>query len=324
MAKFVDQLVLEAQAGDGGDGVVRWRHLKFQPKGGPAGGNGGRGGDVYVRAVRDRNQLAKYTGTKLFAAEAGHDGAGDSLYGRAGADCIIDVPVGSVVTDLTHDRSFTVYEEGEQIKVLSGGAGGLGNEYFKSSTNQTPQQSTAGKPGEQAELKVEVTLIVDVGLIGQPNAGKSTLLNVLTNAQSRVGHYAFTTLEPSLGDLYGYLLADIPGLIEGAATGKGLGHTFLRHVTRTKMLLHLVSLEAADPVGEYETVRNELSAYSKDLIIKDEWILLSKKDLYNEPDIETVIKMFDKYNKRVFVIAENDPSSIKNLSDALVAYLGDS
>lgn len=324
MAKFVDQLTIQAKAGDGGPGVVRWRHLKFKPKGGPAGGNGGNGGDVYLRAVRDRNRLAKYTGHKLFAAEDGAAGAGNSLYGKGGEDCYIDVPVGSVVTDLTHDRTIELFTEGESVKVLKGGTGGLGNEYFKSSTNRTPQQATDGTPGEAADLKIEVTLVVDVGFIGLPNAGKSTLLNALTNAQSQVGAYPFTTLEPHLGDLYGYLLADIPGLIDGASTGKGLGHTFLRHVTRTKMLLHLVSLEHDDPIMVYETIRNELSTYNKTLEDKEEWIVLTKKDLYIEPNIEDVQKLFDKYEKRVFVISENDSESIKILSDALVEHLRDS
>ncbi len=324
MAKFVDQLTLSAKAGDGGDGVVRWRRMKYKPKGGPAGGNGGDGGDVYVRAVRDRNQLAKYTGKKEFIAASGQPGAGNSLHGKGGDDLYIDLPVGARVTDTTHDRSFELTFEGEAVKVLTGGTGGLGNEYFKSSTNRTPQQATAGKPGESAELKVEVSLIVDVGLIGMPNAGKSTLLNALTNAQSHVGAYPFTTLEPHLGDLYGYLLADIPGLIEGAATGKGLGHTFLRHVTRTKMLLHLVSLAEVEPFETYQIIRSELSAYDKTLTDKEEWILLSKKDLVDEPYIQDTVKKFDKLKKRVFVISQNDAESIKNLSDALVARLANS
>jgi GTP-binding protein len=324
MAKFVDQLTVAVKAGDGGDGVVRWRRMKFNPKGGPAGGNGGRGGDVYVRAVTDRNQLAKYTGTKSFAAEDGQAGGKDSLYGRAGEDFYLDIPVGSVVTDTTHDRQFELLTVGETVKVLQGGTGGLGNEYFKSSTNQAPETATLGKPGEAAELTIAVSLIVDVGLIGKPNAGKSTLLNALTNAQSTIGAYPFTTLEPHLGDLYGYLLADIPGLIEGAATGKGLGHTFLRHVTRTKMLLHVVSLADEGPLNSYETIRNELSAYDESLLDREEWIILSKKDLVLEPDLDEVVKSFDKHKKRVFVTSENDPESIKKLSDALVEALRNS
>lgn len=321
MATFVDQLTITARAGKGGDGVVRWHRAKFKPKGGPAGGNGGKGGDVYVRAVRDRNQLAKYKGHKTFTAQDGEPGAGRSLYGKNGTDCYIDVPVGSTVHDTTHDRTVSLNHEGEVVQVLQGGSGGLGNEYFKSSTNRAPQHATEGASGEEATFAITVSLIVDVGLIGLPNAGKSTLLNALTNAQSRVGAYPFTTLEPHLGDLYGYLLADIPGLIDGAASGKGLGHTFLRHVTRTKMLLHVVSLENEDPLAAYESVRNELSAYDESLEGKEEWIILSKKDLYSKPDINEVVKKFDKNEKHVFVIAENDAESIKLLADALVQRL---
>lgn len=324
MATFIDQLTLFAKAGDGGNGVVRWRRMKFKPMGGPAGGNGGRGGDVYVRAVRDRNQLTKYTGKKEFIAPAGQPGAGNSLHGKGGEDLYIDLPVGARITDTTHDRQFELTVEGEEVKVLQGGEGGLGNEYFKSSTNRAPQQATDGKTGESAQLLVELSLIVDVGLIGKPNAGKSTLLNTLTNAQSQVGAYPFTTLEPHLGDLHGYLLADIPGLIEGAATGKGLGHTFLRHVTRTKMLLHLVALDETDPYGTYQTIRNELSAYDTTLSDKDEWIILTKKDLVSEPYITDIKNKFDKNENRVFVLGVNDPESIKTLSDALVARLGNS
>jgi len=321
MAIFVDQLTLKAKAGNGGDGVVRWRHLKYKPKAGPSGGNGGNGGNVFVRAVLDRNQLAKYTSTKLFKAKDGQSGANNSLHGKAGADCIIDVPVGSTVIDRTHDRSFTLATDGEQMLLLKGGTGGLGNEHFKSATNQAPQQATKGQPGEEADLLVRVTLLVDVGLIGLPNAGKSPLLNKLTKAHSRVGAYPFTTLEPHLGDFNGYLLADIPGLITGAATGKGLGHTFLRHVTRTKMLLHLVSLEQEDPHTAYTTVQGELSAFDKTLTQKEEWIILTKKDLVSEAQKEHIQKIFDNFNKRVFVISENDVQSIKILAAALVDRL---
>jgi len=321
MATFVDQITLKAKAGDGGDGVVRWRHLKHKPKAGPSGGNGGNGGNVFARAVLDRNQLAKYTHVKVFKAENGKPGANNSLHGKAGADCIIDVPAGSIITDLTHKRSFKLTTVGEQVLLLKKGAGGLGNEHFKSATNQTPRQATKGKPGEEAELRVVVTLLVDVGLVGLPNAGKSTLLNLLTNAQSRVGAYPFTTLEPHLGDFHGYLLADIPGLIDGAATGKGLGQTFLRHVTRAKMLLHLVSLEQEDPRAAYATVLGELSTFDKTLAQKEEWIILTKKDLVLDPKKDRAQKIFDNFNKRVFVISENDEKSVKNLATALVDCL---
>jgi len=321
MSGFVDQLEIYAKAGDGGKGVVRWRRLKFRPMAGPSGGNGGRGGDVYLRAVRDLGLLSKYTGSKNFIAIDGAAGQGDSKYGKASEDLYIDVPVGSVVTDLERERTYELYEEGQIEKILHGGQGGLGNEYFKTSTNRSPEQFTDGKPGDFGTFKIELSLVVDVGFIGLPNAGKSTLLNMFTNATSAVGAYPFTTTVPHLGDLFGYILADIPGLVEGAAAGKGLGHTFLRHVTRTKMLLHLVALDTENPVHDYEVVRKELSAFDKALEEKEEWIILTKKDLVNEGDIDTIKNSIDKYEKRVFVIAQNDPESLKILQDALVAHL---
>lgn len=318
---FVDELTIYAKAGDGGDGVVRWRHEKFQPKAGPSGGNGGRGGDVYVRAVKDLNRLAKYTGNNKFVAASGSAGTSDSKDGKDGEDTYIDIPVGSRVTDVGRRRAFEVTKEGQCERILKGGRGGLGNEHFKSSTNRSPVESTKGNKGESGEFLIEVSLMVDVGLIGLPNAGKSTLLNTITNAHSRIGAYPFTTTEPHLGDLYGFVIADIPGLISGAAAGKGLGHKFLRHVSRTKMLLHLVSLEHADPVSEYYTIREELSKYDKSLSEKDEWIILTKKDLVNKERIDEVVKSLEKTKNRVLVVGQNDPESYKQLRDQLVSYL---
>ena len=318
---FVDELTIYCKAGDGGNGVVRWRQEKFMPKGGPAGGNGGNGGDVYVRAVKDLNRLSKYTGNKQFIATRGQDGGNSSQHGPNAADTFIDIPVGSKVTDVARNRVFEMTEVDEEIRILKGGGGGLGNEYFKSSTNQTPLEQTDGKPGEDGDFLVEVSLMVDLGLIGLPNAGKSTLLNNLTNAKSKIGAYAFTTLEPHLGDMYGHTIADIPGLIEGAAAGKGLGHKFLRHVSRTKMLLHLVSLENEDIRNTYETIRHELESYAHSLSEKEEWIILTKKDLVEQGYIDTAVADLAKNEKRVFVISENDPDSIKELRDALVAHI---
>lgn len=318
---FVDQLTIYARAGNGGNGVVRWRHEKFKPKAGPAGGDGGRGGDVYVRAVRDVNLLAKYTGAKEFAAGHGVAGQGSSKAGKNGEDLIIDVPVGARVHDVRRDRTFELLTEGERVKILKGGGGGLGNEYFKSSVNRSPQESTQGRRGEEGEFHIELSLVVDVGLIGFPNAGKSTLLNALTNAHSKVGAYTFTTTEPHLGDLYGFIIADIPGIIEGAANGKGLGHTFLRHVTRTKMLLHVISLESADLAHDYYTIRNELSLFNKDLLNKEEWIVLTKNDLENKPSVSDFIKSIDINENRVFVLSAETGEGVKELRDALVAHL---
>lgn len=318
---FVDELEIYAKAGDGGNGVVRWSHEKFRPMAGPSGGNGGTGGDVFVRAVRDLNVLSKYTGSKKFIANNGDAGGNDSRWGKGSNDLYIDVPIGSIITDIERGRVYELFEEGAQECVLRGGRGGLGNVHFKSSINRSPVESTEGRKGEEAELKIELSIVADVGLIGLPNAGKSTLLNAFTNATSKIGAYAFTTLQPHLGNLFGYVLADIPGLIEGAHEGKGLGHKFLRHVTRTKMLLHLVSLEHEDPIMEYKKVRNELTKFDESLQEKEEWIIFTKKDLVEQAVIDAVLDGIDITDKRVFVIAENDAESIKMLRDALMQYL---
>tara|TARA_B100000508_G_scaffold75814_2_gene59090 strand:+ start:2720 stop:3697 length:978 start_codon:yes stop_codon:yes gene_type:complete len=318
---FVDELTIYAKAGDGGDGVVRWRHEKFKPLAGPAGGNGGNGGDVYVRAVKDLNQLSKYTGNKEFVAKNGGEGQNLSRHGKNAEDLYIDIPVGSRVRDLERNRNFELTEVGETEKILKGGGGGLGNEHFKSSTNRSPEESTEGIPGEAGDFLIEVALVVDVGFVGYPNAGKSTLLNLLTNAKSQIGSYPFTTLEPHLGDFYGHILADIPGLIEGASEGKGLGHKFLRHVSRTKMLLHLVSLENENPEKAYYTIREELSQHENELQNKEEWIILTKKDLVEQTQIDSVVKALEKTEKRVLVISQNDTESIKNLQNQLVSHL---
>jgi len=321
MTMFVDQLTIYAKAGDGGNGVTRWRHEKFRPMAGPAGGDGARGGSVILRAVRDVNLLAKYTGSKEFAAQNGGPGDSGSKHGRSGEDLIIDVPVGATVTDKARSRIYEFLTEGHEEKIFKGGGGGLGNEHFKSATNRSPEESTLGKPGEEGELEIVLSLVVDIGLVGMPNAGKSTLLNSLTNAHSKVGAFPFTTLEPNLGDFYGFTIADIPGLIEGASTGKGLGHTFLRHVSRTKMILHLVSLEGEETEVNYKTVRQELVSSNKDLAKKEEWIILSKKDLANKDYIEAMVKVFDNPKNRVFVISAETGDGIKMLSDALVLHL---
>lgn len=321
LAMFVDELTITAKAGDGGDGVVRWHREKFEPMGGPAGGNGGRGGDVYIRAVGDLNRLSKYTGDKNFEAENGEHGRSQSQWGKAGDDLYIELPVGSIVTDIARQRRYELFELGATECILKGGKGGRGNEHFKSSVNRSPEQITKGTRGDRGEFSIELSLVVDVGLIGQPNAGKSTLLNQFTNATSPVGSYAFTTIEPHLGALYEFTIADIPGLIEGAASGKGLGHKFLRHVTRTKMLLHLVSLEQEDIFGAYTTVRNELSSFDTSLTAKEEWVVLTKKDLINKDRMDSLQKDIDRIENRVFVVSSETGEGVKELRDALVERL---
>lgn len=317
---FVDELTIAAAAGNGGNGVERWKREPNRPKGGPSGGDGGNGGNVIIRAVRDLSILGKYVGLPSFNAEHGGHGQSRSRHGKNGEDLIIDVPKGTKVTNKKNGAEHMVMEEGDTAIILKGGNGGYGNEHFKSAENVTPTETTDGKRGESAELYFELELSADVGIIGFPNAGKSTLLNNLTNAQSRIGAYPFTTLEPHLGDLYGFLLADIPGLIEGASEGKGLGHKFLRHVKRTKMLLHCISLEEEDVYASYTTLRNELLTFDETLKEKEEWIVLTKSDLVTEEIIEEKKALF-KDHDQVLVLSNEDATLIKELSDALTLAL---
>lgn len=330
---FVDELKIYAKAGNGGDGVVRWRQEKFIDRGGPAGGDGGRGGDVYIEGVRDSALLAKYTHDVKFVAENGEHGSKKSQEGKNGEDLYIKIPVGSVVTNLDNGEVYELTEEGQTIKVLKGGKGGLGNERFKSSTNTTPYQSTPGKPGEAADFHIELRLFADLGLVGYPNAGKSTLINLFTNSKSKIGEYAFTTLDPHLGALEEFIIADIPGIIEGASEGKGLGIKFLKHIRRTKMIAHLVSF---DPEGEqapdgtgsqnhmiqkYFAIRKELEAYDKELAEKPEIIILTKTDTVDEKIIEKAEKEFDKLSRPVFLMSAYDDTSVKEVRDELVKIL---
>ena len=260
---FVDELQLSARAGNGGNGVVRWLHLKGKEFSGPAGGNGGDGGDVYIRAVRDLNLLARYRGEKKFEAGDGLPGESSNRNGRHGDDLTIDLPAGSLVCNADTGEVYDLTVEGQTQLVLKGGRGGAGNAVFKSSVNRTPQEATPGQAGEAADFTVELRLIADAGLIGLPNAGKTSLLNALTSAAGKVAPYAFTTLDPNLGALVRICPADIPGLIEGASAGKGLGFQFLRHIARTRLLVHCVSLESPDPFADYQTVRKEIAAVRK-------------------------------------------------------------
>ena len=319
---FVDELQLTAKAGNGGNGVVRWRQEKFIAKGGPAGGDGGRGGDVYFRAVTNLSKLADYSQKPDFRAGNGIPGGSKSLHGANGDDLYIDVPVGSYITNLDTNEVYEFEYDGKTLLALRGGKGGLGNERFKSSTNTTPYESTPGAVGESGRFFVEIRLFADAGLIGLPSAGKSSLLNALTNAKSKVGAYHFTTLEPHLGALYGMVLADIPGLIEGASEGKGLGYKFLRHIKRTKFLVHLVSFElGADMMKEYKAIRNELFSYDESLAEKDEIILLTKTDLVDGKIVKEKVKEFKKLKKPVFIISLYDDESVKEFKDELVKIL---
>jgi len=319
---FVDELDIQARAGRGGDGVVRWLHLKGKEYSGAAGGNGGNGGDVYIRGVRDIGLLGRYRGEKLFKAGDGHPGENNHRHGAQGEDFIIDLPVGSVVTNKETGEIFELLKEGEQKMVLKGGRGGAGNAVFKSSVNQSPTESTPGARGEEAELYIELRLFADAGLVGLPNAGKTSLLNSLTGAGAKVGAYAFTTLDPNLGVLYGYVLADIPGLIEGASEGRGLGFKFLRHISRTRLLLHCVSLEGDNPMEVYNSVRAELSRFGDGALAeKPEIILLTKADTRSPAEIAQVGEEFKALGREVVTVTILDDASVKNLQDTIVRAL---
>ena len=320
---FIDEIAFHAKSGNGGSGVVRWRHEKNKEFSGAAGGNGGPGGDVYVRAVRDINILSRHKSVKEFAARNGEDGMNWSRQGGAGEDCYIDLPIGSVIINQESGRVVELIEEGQVSKILHGGRGGLGNEYFKASTNVRPEQSTGGMPGEEADFKVELDLIADAGLVGLPNAGKSSLLNALTSAHAKIGSYPFTTLDPNLGAMHGYILADLPGLIEGAAEGKGLGHKFLKHVKRTKVLFHLVSLENEDVVAAYKTVREELEKFGNGLTDKKEVVILTKTDVVSDKKVIAAAKKALKaYNKNILEVTVLNDEAVKKLGEKIGKKLG--
>jgi len=320
---LVDELKIFARAGGGGDGVVRWLHLKGKEFSGPAGGNGGDGGDVYIRGVRDISLLARYRGEKKFEAGDGKQGENRNKAGARGDDMIINLPIGSVVTNTNTGERYELTEEGEQKLILKGGRGGAGNAVFKSSINRSPEKHTEGIRGEEAELTIELRLIADLGLIGLPNAGKTSLLNALTNAGAKVGSYAFTTLDPNLGPLYGHIIADIPGLIEGASSGKGLGFKFLRHIARTRFLVHCISLESEHPMEDYRVVRDEITRFEEGVLKdKEEIIVLTKSDIRDTQYIGNIQKQFqEEVGKVPPTTTVLDDKEVKKIQDVLLQKL---
>jgi GTP-binding protein len=282
---FVDRAVIEVAAGTGGSGAEAFRRETGVPRGGPSGGDGGKGGDIVLRADAQLTTLLDYSYRRQYRAERGQHGEGSNRTGRSGEDLVLRVPPGTVAwDDETGDLLGELLEDGESVAIARGGRGGRGNARFKSSTNQAPRRWEPGEEGEERRVRLELKLIADVGLVGEPNAGKSTLLSVVTAARPKVAAYPFTTLEPNLGvvELSGFrtfVVADIPGIIEGAHEGKGLGHQFLRHVERTRVLLVLIPVDAEDPQAEYDRLRAELEAYSADLARTPFLVGLSKTDL---------------------------------------------
>lgn len=318
---LIDHVTLKIEAGKGGDGVVRWRREHGIPFGGPAGGDGGKGGDVYFRIVRDIQALSIYKHKKEWSAPEGVAGQKRSMHGSKGEDMYLVLPVGSVVYNREYDKKYEFTEEGDFL-ILRGGKGGLGNEQFKTSINRAPKEFTKGEKGEFATFEVELKLIADVGLIGLPNAGKSSLLNALTRAGAKIGDYPFTTLEPNLGAYFGYVLADIPGLIEGASDGKGLGHKFLRHITRTRVLVHLVSAENDNVKEAYDTIRTELGKYDRELLKREEIVVLSKVDTVSDDEIKDKVKILKRASgKDIVVLSLYKDETIKSFGDMLTKTL---
>ncbi len=314
---FIDEITLYLKAGKGGDGIVSWRHEKGRDKAGPGGGDGGNGGDLYIKGVSDINKLSEYNFEKKFSAKDGSNGMKNGMKGPKGDDCVLDVPIGSIVKNLYTEEIFEILDD-KPVMVLKGGIGGFGNEHFKSSRNISPKESTDGGLGEEAYFFIELKLLVSLGLVGEPNAGKSSLLNSITNSKSKVGDYKFTTLYPFLGELYGFVIADIPGIIEGASSGKGLGLKFLRHIERTKIIMHCIDSSGEDPLVSYKKIRKELEKYSKDLSLKYEIILLTKTDLIDDLTLKKILKSFSKLKKDVLTVSILDDKSVKNLKDFLV------
>src|SRR3990167_1190896 len=314
---LIDDITIRVVAGDGGDGTVSFN--KNMMSLGPTGATGGNGGQVYVEGVADLGALLRLRHSKVFKAENGGVGGRQFNDGKTGDDLTIQVPVGTVVHNLDTKIDKEITKIGERFMVAQGGRGGKGNYHFRSSTNTSPKQFQKGELGEKYTVRLELKLIADVGLIGLPNAGKSSLLNELTRAKSKVANYAFTTLEQHLGVYYDLILADVPGIIEGAATGKGLGIKFLRHVERTNTLFHLISAESANPKTDYKTIRTELGKYNKALLDKKEYLFVSKSDMVPADQMKKIITALKKLNPTATQISIHDPDAIAKVEKILNA-----
>lgn len=332
--KFIDEARIEVIAGKGGNGCVSFRREKFIPMGGPDGGDGGRGGSIWAVADRNINTLVEYRYSRHFRAQNGEGGRGADCYGKGGEDLTLRVPVGTVVKDQDSGEIIAdLATDGQRALLAKGGQGGLGNLHFKSSTNRAPRQHTLGEAGEARQLQLELRVLADVGLLGLPNAGKSTFIRAVSAAKPKVADYPFTTLHPNLGVVRvdserSFVLADIPGLIAGAAAGHGLGHQFLRHLTRTRLLLHLVDLApfdpAADPVSDARAIVAELRNYDEALYHKPRWLVLNKLDLIPEAERADRIAAFVRgfgWEGPVFAIAAINGENCRPLTYAIMEHL---
>jgi GTP-binding protein len=332
--KFVDEVTIDVAAGHGGAGCVSFRREKFIPFGGPDGGNGGRGGSVWALADRNLNTLVDFRYARRHEARNGESGRGSDQFGAAAPDVVLRMPVGTIVTDADSDeRIGELLADGQRLLLAKGGDGGFGNLHFKSSTNRAPRQKTPGWPGEQRRLRLELRVLADVGLLGQPNAGKSTLISVISNARPRIADYPFTTLHPHLGVVrvgpeQSFVVADIPGLIEGAAEGAGLGHQFLRHLQRTRLLLHVVDLapldDTVDPVQQARAIVAELKKYDPALHRKPRWLVLNKIDLIPAEQRDARMREFVRrlrWKGPVFCISAVAHEGLEALTRAIYAHV---
>ncbi len=331
--KFFDEARIEVLAGDGGNGCMSFRREKYIPMGGPDGGDGGKGASIWAVADRNLNTLIDFRYTRVFRGQKGEHGRGSDCYGKGGEDMDLRMPVGTVITDIDSGEVIAdLDQDGKRVLIAKGGTGGLGNIHFKSSTNRAPKQSTPGTPGEQRNLQLELKVLADVGLLGLPNAGKSTFIRAVSAAKPKVADYPFTTLHPNLGvvrvsDNRSFVIADIPGLIEGAAEGAGLGHRFLKHLQRTGLLLHLVDIApfdpAADPARDAKAILKELKKYDEALYKKPRWLLINKIDLVPEDErdarIAALVKSYKP--KKHFVISAISREGCREVSFAVMDYL---
>lgn len=331
--KFIDEAVIYVQAGKGGDGCLSFRREKFIPFGGPDGGDGGDGGSIFLTGDRELNTLIDFRFKRIFKAQKGKQGGGANCTGKTGEDLYIKVPLGTLIKDReTQETLGDIIQHGQALKVAQGGFHGLGNTRFKSSTNRTPRKTTKGTPGEERELHLELKLLADVGLLGFPNAGKSTLIRAVSAARPKVADYPFTTLHPQLGVVRidtnrSFVIADIPGLIEGAAEGTGLGIQFLKHIMRTKLLLHIVDIapiDGSDPVDAIKKITTELSKFSDELVKKPRWLVLNKTDLLSEEEVNQktrdIIKQLN-WKAPVFSISALQKTDTQKLMHAVMKEL---